>query len=136
MRTVEVSRRIRAPPAEIRHHVDPAVLIELEGTFAVFDVSEDGDQTTITARGGGMEVEFVFEETEEGYRYEQAGEAGPFETMETEFSFRPKDEGSVVEMVSTVSLGLPVAAISDRIAGWKRRGELKRALRQLDRDLG
>lgn len=135
MRTVEVSRRVGAPPAEIRHHVDPAILIELEGTFSVVDVTEEEDGTTITARGGGMEVEFVFEETEYGYRYEQAGEAGPFEAMETAFSIRPKDEGSIVEMVSTVSLGLPIAAISDRIAGWKRRGELKRALKQLERDL-
>ena len=135
MRTVEVSRKIGAPPAEIRHHVDPATLIELEGTFAVVDVSEGEEQTTITARGGGMEVEFVFEETADGYRYEQAGKAGPFEAMETEFSIRAKDEGSIVAMVSAVELGLPVAAVSDRVAGWKRRGELKRALKQLARDL-
>lgn len=135
MRTVSVSRHVRAPPAEIRHHIDPARLIELEGTFTVIDVTEGDGQTTVTARGGGMEVEFDFEETEDGYRYEQAGEAGPFDAMETVLSLRPKDEGSVVEMVSTVSLGLPIAAISDRIAGWKRRGELKRALKQLARDL-
>lgn len=136
MRTVEAVRRIGAPPAEIRHHIDPATLVELEGTFSVVDVSESAEHTTITARGGGMEVEFVFEETEEGYRYEQAGEAGPFDSMETTVAIRPKDEGSVVKLSSTVSLGLPLPAISDRIAGWKRRGELQRALAQLDRDLG
>jgi hypothetical protein len=137
MRTVEVSRRIPATPTEIRHHVDPARLIELEGTFRVVDVSEDeSGETTVTARGGGMEVEFRFAETEHGYRYEQAGEAGPFETMETEFELRPKDEGSIVRLTSAVSLGLPIDAISDRIAAWKRRGELKRALKELASDLG
>lgn len=136
MRTVEVTRRIGAPPKAVRRHVDPARLIELEGTFTVVDVTEDEDVTTITARGGGMEVEFRFEETEDGYRWEQAGEAGPFEAMEAEFSIRAKDEGSVVRLVSSVSLGLPVDAISDRIAGWKRRGELERALKQLDREVG
>ncbi len=136
MRTVEVTRQIGAPPAEVRHHVDPARLIELEGTFTVVDVTDGEDVTTITARGGGMEVEFLFEETEDGYRWEQAGEAGPFEAMESEFAISAKDEGSLVRMESSVSLGLPVDAISDRIAGWKRRGELKRALKHLDREVG
>lgn len=135
MRTVEVSRRIAATPTEIRHQIDPARLVELEGTFTVVDITDGDDVTTVTGRGGGMSVEFRFEETEEGYRYEQAGEAGPFETMETEVALEPKDEGSIARMISTVSLGLPLSTISDRIAAWKRRGELKRALKQLAADL-
>lgn len=135
MRTVEASRRLAATPAEIRRHVDPARLIELEGTFRVFDIEADADRTVVTGKAGGMAVEFVFEETEEGYRYEQAGESGPFETMETELTLRPEDEGAVARFTSTVSLGLPVQAVSDRIAGWKRRGELKRALTELAREV-
>lgn len=135
MRTVEVSRRLAATPAEIRRHVDPARLIELEGTFRVVDIETEEDGTVVTGRAGGMAVEFRFEETERGYRYEQVGEAGPFETMETDFTLRPEDEGAVARFSSTVSLGLPVGAISDRISGWKRRGELKRALKDLAREV-
>ncbi|MFB6267175.1 MAG: SRPBCC family protein [Halodesulfurarchaeum sp.] len=136
MRTVEVARRIRATPTEILHHVDPTRLIEYEGTFSVLEMEESEEGTTVTATGGGMRVSFRFEETDDGYRYEQVDEAGPFEEMETTFSVTPKDEGSLVTMRSSVSLSLPIAFISDRIAAWKRRGELKRALRSLEEEVG
>ena len=135
MRRAEVSRRVPMTPKEIVHQVDPARLIELEGTFTVVDVEDASETTTVTAKGGGMTVTFTFEETAAGYRYEQAGEAGPFDRMETTFSVEPKDEGSLVSMSSAVSLGLPLAALTDRIAAWKRRGELDRALKRLEREL-
>lgn len=135
MRTVEVSRGIAATPTEILHHVDPPRLVELEGTFTPVDVSEGPEETTVTGKGGGMTVEFRFEETERGYWYEQVEDAGPIETLETEFAIEPQDEGSIITMTSSVSLGLPVSALSDRVGAWKRRGELKRAVSQLAEDL-
>jgi len=132
MRTVAVSRRVSAPPTAVLHHLDPMTIIDAEGTFRALDLVESEAGTQVVARGGGMEVAFTFVELENGYEYEQTGEAGPFETMRTTLTVEAEDEGARVAMESTVSLGLPVAAISDRIAAWKRRGELERALRRID----
>lgn len=132
MRTVAVSRRVSAPPTAVLHHLDPMTIVDAEGTFRALDLVETDEGTQVVARGGGMEVAFTFVELENGYEYEQTGEAGPFETMRTTLTVDPEDEGSRVRMESTVSLGLPVASVSDRVAAWKRKGELKRALRTID----
>ncbi|MFW5918870.1 MAG: SRPBCC family protein [Halanaeroarchaeum sp.] len=133
MRTVSVSRRVSAPPAAVLDALDPMAIVDAEGTFSALDREETDDATHVVARGGGMEVIFAFTETEKGYEYAQRGEAGPFETMETTITVEPEDEGSLVTMASTVSLGLPLETLSDRLAAWKRRGELKRALEAIER---
>lgn len=132
MRTVSVNRQVGAPPEAVFDALDPMAIIDAEGTFTALDREAADDATHVVARGGGMEVVFEFTATENGYEYEQRGEAGPFETMETTITVEPENEGSLVTMVSTVSLGLPLESISDRIAAWKRRGELKRALEAID----
>jgi hypothetical protein len=48
--------------------------------------------------------------------------------MTTDLTVAAEDEGSRVTARSAVSLGLPVPALTDRIATWKRQGELKRLL--------
>jgi len=55
--------------------------------------------------------------------------------METEFSVTPEGEGSRVTARSRVSLGLPPAAVFDRVAARKRRGELERTLDALAVDV-
>jgi hypothetical protein len=54
--------------------------------------------------------------------------------METALSWRAEDEGSRVTAASTLSLGVPPRALTDRVAAWKRRGELKRLLAALARN--
>lgn len=131
MRTVEASRFVRATLPEVERHLDPATIIDYEGTFSVVDVREADGGWVVTGRGGGlMEVEFEVEAREDGYVYRQAGDAGPFEEMETTLELARKDEGVTVTMQSSVSLGVPLP-LADRVAAWKRRGELKRALRRL-----
>ena len=132
MRTVTVTRRVGAPPAAVLDALDPMAIIDAEGTFSALDREDADGATRVVARGGGMEVVFEFTETEDGYAYEQLGEAGPFETMRTSLSVTAADEGSSLTLESTVSLGLPLPGVSDRIAAWKRRGELKRALETID----
>lgn len=132
MRTVEATRFVRATQPEVERHVDPGSIIEYEGTFTVVDVSETDGGWEVTGRGGGrlMEVTFEFEDREDGYVYRQAGDAGPFEEMESRLEMTRQDEGVLVTIRSTVSLSLPLP-FADRIAAWKRRGELKRALERL-----
>ena len=139
MRTVEVSRFVRATLPEVERQLTPAAIVEYEGTFTVLDVEEtdeDGEtRWVVTGRGGGViEARFSFEEREDGYVYRQEGEAGPFEEMETRLSLARRDEGVEVTATSSVSLGVSLPLV-DRVAAWKRKGELKRALARLAADV-
>ncbi len=128
MREVEASRFVTATLPELERALSPSDVIEHEGTFTVAEVTETDDAQRVTARAGGMEVTFVVEERDDGYYYAQLGDQGPFESMATTVTFARRNEGTDVTMRSTVSLGLPLSALTDRIAAWKRRGELERAL--------
>lgn len=128
MREVERTRFVDATPAELRRALSPATILEAEGTFTVVETADSDGETRVTARGGGIVAEFAFEAREDGYQYRQVGENGPFEAMETTLTYTASDHGSEVTAHSTVSLGLPLAVATDRVAAWKRRGELKRLL--------
>lgn len=129
-------RSVRAPPAEVERALTPERFVENEGSFHVTATREEGETTVLTVAGGGLEFDVRAERTPDGgLRYEQAGEAGPFAAMETEVSFTPVDDRTRVTAVSRVSLGLPLAAVTDRLAAWKRRGELRRALDAFAREL-
>jgi len=135
MRTVEASRFVQEPRESVERALSPEALIEYEGTFSVTGTEEGEDGTYVTASMPGVSAEFVVRETESGWAYEQLGEAGPFESMRTDVSVASKDEGSVVTLSSTVSLGLWPRFVSDRVAAWKRRRELERALDALAEDV-
>ena len=134
MRETEVSRFVAATPLEVERALTPVDIVSYEGSFDVFDV-EEGDRTRVTAGGAGLRMALEFERREDELHYEQVGEEGPFEAMWTRISWSPENEGTRVTARSAVSLGLPLGAVTDRIAAWKRRGELKRALGGLAEDL-
>lgn len=131
MRETVVSRFVRATPAELEHVVEPARVVEFEGSFQVLDVEERDGATRVTAGGGGVVMALRFEPRADGLYYEQADEEGPFDAMWTLIEWVREDEGSRVTATSGVSLGLPLAGVTDRVAAWKRRGELRRALAAL-----
>lgn len=136
MRTVEVTREVPATVVAVDRGLSPGTIIEAEGTFTVVDVEERaGGPTTVTGRAGGIQASFTFEPLEDGYRYRQEGDAGPFETMDTTLTRQRADAGSRLTARSSVSLGLPLSSVTDRLAGWKRRGELRRLLDSLGREL-
>jgi hypothetical protein len=135
MREVSVERFVSATPAEVQRTLSPAALVEYEGSFQVLDVEDDGAETVVTAGASGVGVTLRFEPRENGLSYEQVGDAGPFDAMWTELACEPENEGARVRASSGVSLGLPLSSVTDRVAAWKRRGELKRALRNLEADL-
>jgi hypothetical protein len=135
MSTVEVSRFVQALPAAVERALTPAAVVEYEGSFQVRDVTETDDGWVVTAGRAGVELSLRFESREDGLYYEQAGEAGPLDRMETTLSLEPENEGTLVTARSTVDAGMPLSAVTDRLAAWKRKGELKRALRALSADL-
>lgn len=131
MREVEVARVLRASRPMVVRALDPASIVEYEGSFEVVDVGESGDATVVTATAGRMlELVYRFEPLEDGYHYVSTREEGPFDHMETWLTVADVDDGTRVTARSEVSIDLPVP-FSDRIAGWKRRGELERLLSNL-----
>jgi len=131
MREVVVSQFIPATPAELDGLLGPQQLIDSEGSFSVEGVETRDGAQFVTASGPGLTLQYRFEQRADGWFYEQAGDAGPFETMETHVRIARENEGSRVTMESTVALSLPLP-FADRIAAWKRRGELQRALASLE----
>lgn len=135
MREVSVERFVPAPPRDVERAVSPTDVVEYEGSFRVLDVEEREDATVVTAGASAIEATFRFEPRDDGLYYEQVGDAGPFDDLWTELAWRPENEGSDVAARSGVSLGLPLSGVTDRVAAWKRRGELDRALDALAADL-
>ncbi|WP_158058579.1 SRPBCC family protein [Halorussus halophilus] len=135
MRQVEVSKFVAAPPVVVQRELTPTSVVEFEGSFEVQEVTKTEAGAVVTASAGGLTIELVFEDHETGLTYRQRGETGPFDAMETTVSVVSENEGSRVTTRSEVSLGLPVAGLTDRVAAWKRRGELERSLDRLAEQL-
>lgn len=130
MRDIERSRFVPITPTELEGLLDPSRIVELEGSFSVDSTVEAEAGTLVTVSGPGLAFELRFEPLDRGFYYTQAGDAGPFESMETWLTFDPEDEGSRVSIQSSVSIGVPLP-FSDRLAAWKRAGELDRMLDRL-----
>lgn len=136
MRTVEVSRQIDASPPVVGRALDPASVIEYEGSFDVFDLEEREEDWLVVAGGVGLQMTLRFEEQENGVFYEQEDAEGqPLDTMKTTITYTADDHGTIVRAVSEVSMGVRPTFISDRLAAWKRNGELERALASLAEDV-
>ena len=135
MREVEVSRFVLAHPKAVRRTLSPEAVVAAEGTFTVGAVEETDEGTVVTAVGPGMSVPLRFESTADGLRYTAEGEVGPFEHLETHVAVTDESNGSRLAMRSTVSLNLPLP-FADRVAAWKRRGELGRAVDELAESVG
>lgn len=127
MREVTVSRRIDASPDALLEWLEPAAIVEAEGSFTVRSIEERGDATIVVASGPGMRLPLRFEERDRGIYYTQEGEQGPFDRMETRLEVDDLDGAADVTFRSSVSLAAPLP-FGDRIAAWKRKGELNRAL--------
>ncbi|WP_224270651.1 SRPBCC family protein [Haloprofundus salinisoli] len=136
MHEVTVSRFVRAPPRVVRRALTPEAIIQYEGSFEVRGVEETEDGPVVVAGTSRFQFALRFETLDDGLYYEQDGEAGPFDAMETTVTVAAENEGSRVTTRSSVSLGLPLSTVTDRVAAWKRKGELKRALDALAADVG
>jgi hypothetical protein len=130
MREVEASEFVLARPPAVHRALSPAAIVAAEGTFDVAGSREDGDGTAIVASAPGVTVLLRFQRRDNGLKYTAEGEVGPFDHLETAVAVDPERNGSRITMRSTVSLNLPLP-FADRIAAWKRRGELRRAVAEL-----
>jgi hypothetical protein len=134
MHEVEVSEFVPARPPAVHRVLSPAAVVAAEGTFDVTGSREDDAGTAIVASAPGVTVLLRFEDRDSGLAYVAEGAVGPFDHLETEVAVDSERNGSRITMRSTVSLNLPLP-FADRIAAWKRRGELQRALDALVADV-
>lgn len=105
---------------------------DVERPITMEDPAAEGGEavTLVTVSGPGVGFRLLFERTPHGYHYVVADgddPAGPFDHMESWLTVEPEDEGSRVRIRSAVSLNAPIP-FADRIAAWKRGGEIDRAL--------
>lgn len=131
MREVTASRSVAASPPIVRRLLTPERVVAAEGSFRVRDVDEREDDTVVTASRAGVGMRLRFTEREDGLAYELV--AGPVERLATTYTVEPQDGGAALSASSTVAVGGP--SILDRVAAWKRRGELDRALADLASEL-
>lgn len=130
MHEVERSRTVTAGPPAVKRALSPEAVVAAEGTFTVQAVEETGDGTLVTATGPGMSVPLRFESRDDGLWYTAEDDVGPFDHLETRVSVTPAEDGARITIRSSVSLNLPLP-FADRIAAWKRRTELERAIDEL-----
>ncbi|ELY52553.1 hypothetical protein [Natronolimnohabitans innermongolicus] len=140
MREVTVARVVDATPAELWEWLDPPTIVRAEGSFAVDTVEDRGEAVVVVASGPGMQLPLRFEDRDGAIYYTQEGEQGPFEKMETWIELEAAEKngsdgtptaGTLVRLRSSVSLAAPLP-FGDRIAAWKRKGELTRVLEALE----
>ncbi|MFC5971709.1 SRPBCC family protein [Halomarina salina] len=128
MREVEVSQFVAAPPTVVARVLTPRAVVAAEGSFDVREIATDGpdDETLVRAGRRGLSIVFAFEEQVDGVRYVQR--EGPLDELTTTITYRSENEGTRLTARSELSVG---PSLVERAAAWKRRGELKRALRTL-----
>lgn len=132
MPDVEVTRTVDAFPAELEGALTPEAVVVAEGSFDVREVIETEGATFVTVGRAGIELRLRFDDRESGIVYEQI--EGPLETLRTTITYERTDERTRLTARSTVAA--PGPGFVDRLAAWKRRGELRRALDNLVTDLG
>lgn len=130
MRTVELAEKVSASSVKIDSHLDPPTIIEYEGSFEVVDFEEKNEEWYVTAGSSGLRLNFRFESLENGYYYELK-EDQPLEKMETTLQYQQSENGTEISITSAVRMGRWPAAVTDRVAAWKRKGELNRMLEHL-----
>ncbi|WP_204357320.1 SRPBCC family protein [Halogeometricum borinquense] len=105
MHDVTVSWFVPRSNPTVRRRLTPELMVSYEGSFVVQEVYDEGDETVVIVGAHGVRFTLQFETCEDGIRYKQAGEAGPFEAMETTVSVESADGGVTVSAQSAVSLG-------------------------------
>lgn len=123
MREVEASQFVQTYPKRIAGTLSPDTVLEAEGSFSIRDIDADGDR--ITVGGYGVELVFEFVARDNGIEYDQV--EGPLETLRTTLTYEHENEGTRLTARSKVAA--PGPGFMDRLAAWKRRGELRRAVR-------
>ncbi|SEP62962.1 polyketide cyclase [Natrinema salaciae] len=135
MREVTVSRVVDVSADDLSARLEPATIVEAEGSFAVETVDDRDGATIVVASGPGMRLPLRFEDRDGTIYYTQESDRGPFSEMETWLEYDAVDaERTRVTVRSAVELAAPLP-FGDRIAAWKRRGELRNLLEAVETGL-
>lgn len=133
MHEIEVSETYPTDADTIEDEISPVKIIEYESTYEIQDVRQTEEGWSIAATAEDLEITLKFTKLENGYAYCQEGDSGPFEKMRTAITYEEvSEEETAVVITSRFTFGLPFSVITDRIAGWSRKMELRRVLVRLE----
>jgi hypothetical protein len=134
MREIEVTATFDVPRVEVERRLSPESIIEYAGTYEVESIEHSGERTVLTATGNDIGTIIEFTEREDGYRYTQVGDDGPFEEMRTQIRINGNDE-TRVSVRSAFTFGGWLSVLTDWLGTDIRRDELERLLVNLADDL-
>lgn len=130
MKRVEVEYVFKASPDAVLGALSPERIVDYEGVYDVQSVDDHDSETVVTASAGDVEITLEFYQFVDGYRYEQRGTEGPFESMETRIQVETdsSEDGATsrVSISSSFTFGSIWSVIVDRLATGTRRKELRR----------
>lgn len=135
MRTVAIERVVAQDPGVVARTLDPESIVEYEGSFSVVETETRESDSLVVVSGRGLTFTLRVESLDSGLYYEQYEGGGPLESMATTIFYEPADDGTRIDATSEVDMGLPVKPLTDRLAAWKRKGELRRALDSIAEDV-
>ncbi|GAB7017342.1 SRPBCC family protein [Halostagnicola bangensis] len=134
MKTVELSTELDAPLETVERELSPTSIVEYANTYAIQSVDESNSKTVLTVTGDTLQLVLEFTELDDGYRYTQVGETGPFEEMRTEITVEG-DDRTRVTVRSEFTFGGTFSFIKNWLGTSIRRSELERLLTNMTDDL-
>lgn len=133
---IEESETFFVSPEEVEQVLSPRTIVESAGTYDIAEKERTGDRWHIVGSSEDIDIKLEFARLENGYAYEQVDDVGPFEEMRTSITYEETEQGHTdVTITSRFTFGLPLATVTDRLAGWSRQVELRRILRGLAKEL-
>lgn len=130
MKEVEVSTTTDASKRDVLAELSPESIIEFAGTFEIDSIEDLGTAIHVTVVGGDLVMTLEFEETANGYRYQQIKSDGPFEKMRSQITVN-ENEQTQITATSEFTFGGPIAFITDRWGVDLREEELERLVHNL-----
>lgn len=137
MKEVTVWYDVDIPADELEVALTPESIVHYSG-FAIVSSTRDGEKHVLTAKQDGLEMTLEFEPIEDGYRYEQLDDAGPFEEMSTTIIVESAPDGvnGRITAESELTFGSIWSFLLDRLGARTRRKELDRLVKRLMADVG
>lgn len=135
MRTVAIESVVARDPTTVARKLDPESIVEYEGSFSVVETESRESDSLVVVAGGKLTFTLRVEPLDSRVYYEQYGDSGPLESMETTIAYESAADGTRIHATSAVEMGLPIKPLTDRLAAWKRKGELSRALDNIAEDV-
>lgn len=127
MKEIQKVATVPATPDEVKKELSPASIIEYTGTYTIEYWEKRDERLLLGVTTENIEMVLEFTELENGYRYRQNGEKGPFEKMSTSITV-DGDEIARVTIESKYTFGGVFSPVKDWLVAGLQSDELERIL--------